>query len=1501
MIKTLPKSFLNFVLLIIILTPLLIEAKTNRNNFATTDKVFQTADTEAPTVPTNLVANEITASTLILSWDPSTDNVGVVSYDIYMGVNILIGNSTSTTFAVTSLASNSPYSFKIKAKDAAGNVSVQSVSVAIKTLDITPPTRPTKLTASGATTSTINLSWTASTDNDAVTAYDVFQGGNLFIGTSTTTNFIVTGLISDNTYTFTVRARDASGNTSDKSVAILTQTLDTQPPSKPTVLAAQEISQTTVKLAWTASTDNREVTSYEIYGNGNLLGTSTTPNFNASNLAANTTYSFTVKAKDADSNVSEESDPLSIKTVAIPPDYCVSKGFSSVLGMYITRVQIGSIDSNKTPAQVSTELKKGETYAITITANEYLSGQTQFGQRYAVWIDYNGDLDFYDPGELVWNHEVTNLCPVIGSFVVPDTAINGPTRIRITTQGSAVGIPYPCGDYTGTYNYGETEDYTVNIVNSVKDPNASIAPSNLKASDTNWSTTNLSWSAPDNSPDVVGYEVYKESVLVGTSETTNFLVTGLIQTTAYAFSVKAKKADGTLSSASAPLIVTTIKAPTPYAPTDLQVLGVTASKIDISWTPSKNVSGLELTYYIYLTYYPVNNSLAGKTKDPYFTIKGLGSYSNYEITVKAVDEMGNESFASKSVSASTPYPNPGALPPTDLTASEITTSSVKLSWTASKNDPPVTSYAIYDAYDVIGKVADGTTSFTVTGLKDDTDYTFKVRALMTDSYASTAAELSVKTVSLPKYCIPALSKTKRDHIANLDFGSLNRDSSYESGYYDHTIYIAKLTPGQESTVIIKVDRDPYMTPKSESNGIAIWIDLNGDKDFEDAGELVWSALYKNTNASDFEAIANFTLPTNALTGKTRIRIAMKENGIPGACEQFTYGQIKDYTVDIKKPVIDSEPPSTPANLTVSNTKAKSTDLSWSASTDNIGVATYEIYKNGILEAITSNTNYTLVNLKSETDYTFIVKAKDYSNNISSESNSVSIKTLVADITAPTVPLNLTASNTKQSTTSLSWTASTDNVGVTGYDIYKDGSLIGTTTSTTFNVSGLRQNSLYYFIIKAKDEAGNISEASTRLEVTTQGKDLTPPTTPTNLVATNTTKSGTTLSWTPSTDNMEVIGYNIYNGDYLFTTATTTPHTITTMIDETRYSLTVRAIDAAGNLSEASNNVIVDTLPEDQTPPTAPKNLTAVTNGITSVLSWEGSTDNVGVTGYEIYNENNLIATSTTTTYTIKYLTLGRDYLFKVKAKDRANNLSEASNILLVTTEKEILYCTGAVTNPDQQHINEVNLNTINNISKGGVGGYSDHTAISTDLTKGKNNTITIETYTSNAKSNVFAVWIDLNGDKDFEDEGELVWSSSLTTSTLVTGNFIIPNTAVNGLTRMRIAMKQDGIPTRCETFSSGEIEDYTVNIVSNLSVEDHNLNANNYILSPNPAYEKLFIKNPENKTIHYKISTITGQICKDGETNNSEIGVDVSQLSSGVYLIEMNDEDKSVVKKFIKK
>jgi chitodextrinase len=178
-----------------------------------------------------------------------------------------------------------------------------------------------------------------------------------------------------------------------------------------------------------------------------------------------------------------------------------------------------------------------------------------------------------------------------------------------------------------------------------------------------------------------------------------------------------------------------------------------------------------------------------------------------------------------------------------------------------------------------------------------------------------------------------------------------------------------------------------------------------------------------------------------------------------------------------------------------------------------------------------------------------------------------------DTTAPSAPASLTATAATSSVMTLAWTASTDNVGVTGYQVFRNGALIGSTASLTYSDSGLAAATQYGYTIKATDAAGNVSAASSTATsstlpsgVMTGGADTIAPSTPASLIATAASSSAVSLTWGASTDNFAVTGYRILrNGAYL-TTVTSTSFSDSGLSASTTYSYSVSALDSAGNQS-----------------------------------------------------------------------------------------------------------------------------------------------------------------------------------------------------------------------------------------------------------------------------------------------------------------------------------------------
>ncbi|HSX14673.1 MAG TPA: fibronectin type III domain-containing protein [Candidatus Saccharimonadales bacterium] len=280
---------------------------------------------------------------------------------------------------------------------------------------------------------------------------------------------------------------------------------------------------------------------------------------------------------------------------------------------------------------------------------------------------------------------------------------------------------------------------------------------------------------------------------------------------------------------------------------------------------------------------------------------------------------------------------------------------------------------------------------------------------------------------------------------------------------------------------------------------------------------------------------------------------------------------------------------------------------------------------------------------------------------------------IADTTAPTVPTGLAAPTKTVTTVALSWTASTDNVAVSGYDVYRNGVKVGTVTApaTTYTDTGLTPNTSYTYTVDAFDAAtpANVSAKTAGLVAATL-PDTTAPTVPTALTAPTKTVTTIALSWTASTDNVAVSGYKVFRGGVQVGTVTApaTTFTDTGLTPNTSYSYTVSANDAAGNNSAQTVASSFATLP-DTTAPSVPTGLISSTQTVNTIaLAWTASTDNVAVTGYKIFRAGVQVGTSATTTFTDTALTQGTAYSYTVSANDAAGNNSAQSTASSFSTK-----------------------------------------------------------------------------------------------------------------------------------------------------------------------------------------------------------------------------------------
>ena len=178
---------------------------------------------------------------------------------------------------------------------------------------------------------------------------------------------------------------------------------------------------------------------------------------------------------------------------------------------------------------------------------------------------------------------------------------------------------------------------------------------------------------------------------------------------------------------------------------------------------------------------------------------------------------------------------------------------------------------------------------------------------------------------------------------------------------------------------------------------------------------------------------------------------------------------------------------------------------------------------------------------------------------------------VVDTEAPDAPTAVRTADVTETTAHVAWEAALDNVATTGYNAYVNGEKVNTelVTATEYDLTGLTPATDYSVEIEAVDAAGNVSEKSEAATFTTaKAVDTEAPSVPTDVKASDVTKTGATVTWTASTDNEGVAGYNVYvNGAQVNDTlVATTEYVLTGLTEGTEYTVEVEAVDTNNNVS-----------------------------------------------------------------------------------------------------------------------------------------------------------------------------------------------------------------------------------------------------------------------------------------------------------------------------------------------
>ncbi len=456
--------------------------------------------------------------------------------------------------------------------------------------------------------------------------------------------------------------------------------------------------------------------------------------------------------------------------------------------------------------------------------------------------------------------------------------------------------------------------------------------------------------------------------------------------------------------------------------------------------------------------------------------------------------------------------------------------------------------------------------------------------------------------------------------------------------------------------------------------------------------------------------------------------------------------------DTTDPTISLAAPA--AGATVSGTISVTATAS-----DNVGVVGVQFKRDGVNLGTEDTTapystswNTTAV---ANGSHTLTATARDAAGNTKTASViTVTVSNTITDGIAPTVPTGLVATAISSSIIDLAWTASTDNVGVTGYKVFRNGTQVATVTGTSYPDTGLSPSTTYIYTVSAYDAAGNNSAQSASKSATTLGGvstkfaigdrvkvssgplnvrstpngtilgtqatgntgtivdgpfvgnsntwwninydaapdgwsvekylekvtiDATDPTISLAAPAAGATVSGTISVTATASDNVGVVGVQFKrDGVNLGTEDTTAPYSTswnTTAVANGSHTLTAVARDAAGNV-KTSAAVTVTVSNADTTPPTVPTGLSATAVSSSQInLAWTASTDNIGVTGYRLERCQGTgctsfaqIATPTGTTYSNTGLSASTVYVYRVRAVDAAGNLSGYGSTASATTQ-----------------------------------------------------------------------------------------------------------------------------------------------------------------------------------------------------------------------------------------
>jgi chitodextrinase len=661
-------------------------------------------------------------------------------------------------------------------------------------------------------------------------------------------------------------------------------------------------------------------------------------------------------------------------------------------------------------------------------------------------------------------------------------------------------------------------------------------PTGLRVAGTTQTSITIAWDAASRLRST--FEVLKNGVRVGKTTSARYTIVGMTCGASYTLGVR-RVVQGSYRTATTSIVGATSPCPdavAPSAPTQLTEIARTSTSATVSWAPSTDNVGV-VGYQAYSAGVAI-----GTTADTSYTFTGLACGASYEIAIAAFD-------ANRRLSAATPFTvftsscadTTAPTIPAGFGPASVSRTSISLRWTKATDDTSVAGYGMWKNGTALGNVAN--TTYDANGLNCGTSYTFAVDAFDPAGNRSAKSTATVATSA----CAPQ-ADTQAPSVPDNQ----------------------RITGTSQTTVTMAWDAS---SDNVGVTGYQVWLD---------------DVLVDTTTALSY-TYSGLTCGTQYTVGLVAFDAAGNKSN-----RAFASGPAQTSPCATPPPGPDTQAPSAPGNLAVTGATTTSISFGWSPSTDNVGVTGYTFHRGSTELGTTSGTAYSASGLTCGTSYTVSVVARDAAGNVSAPASLVAATAACADTQPPSQPTGINQSSKTETSISVTWSAATDNVGVVGYSLFRDGTNVANTAGRSYTFTGLTCGTSYTLAVKAYDAAGNVSPQGAVLMTTSSCPDTLPPTVPDNQTISASTSTTLTMTWSPSTDNVGVAGYEAWLDNVKVGTTTGTSYNYTSLTCGTTYTVGLVAYDTAGNATDrayasgqASTAACASPPPPAPTPPPPP--------------------------------------------------------------------------------------------------------------------------------------------------------------------------------------------------------------------------------------------------------------------------------------------------------------------------